>query len=152
MQQKRRAMPMRGVDKGRIDTATIVKLEQAKCSPSFHRRRRTKSSRGPDSPRYVGGADISMRDIDRALRWANQSGITEQAAKPPPNSRYERGDRCARQGTRQGPALFVSIVSAWRPDSTFADDGLWKWRPNGAKQMQAWNRLTVPASCLHRET
>lgn len=160
MQQKRRALPMRGVDKSRIDTATIAKLEQGEVQSIILTdgppHEIIEMIALPQLPRDTSiASDISMRDIDRA--WAlgqNQSGITEQGSKTATELTYMNQATDVRLDKERDRVLrwFVSIVSALGGLlQLFADDTDYVEiaGPNGLKQMQAWNRLTVPGKFVY---
>jgi hypothetical protein len=110
----------------------------------------------PTLPRDTSiASDISMRDIDRA--WAlgqNQSGITEQGSKTATELTYMNQATDIRLDKERDKVLrwFVSIVSALGGlIQLFADemDYVELAGANGAKQMQAWNRLTVPGKFVY---
>jgi hypothetical protein len=160
MQQKRRALPMRGVDRGRIDPATIAKLEQGEVQSIILTdgapHEIIEMIALPTLPRDTSiASDISMRDIDRA--WAlgqNQSGITEQGSKTATELTYMNQATDIRLDKERDKVLrwFVSIVSALGGlIQLFADDMDYVELagPGGAKQMQAWNRLTVPGKFVY---
>lgn len=160
MQQKRRALPMRGVDRGRIDTATIAKLEQGEVQSIILTdgvpHEIIEMIALPTLPRDTSVAsDISMRDIDRA--WAlgqNQSGITEQGSKTATELTYMNQATDVRLDKERDKVLrwFVSIVSAlggliqlYEDDTSYVELA----GQDGAKKMQAWNRLTVPGKFVY---
>jgi hypothetical protein len=160
MQQKRRALPMRGVDRNRIDPATIAKLEQGEVQSIILTdgppHELIEMIALPTLPRDTSVAsDISMRDIDRA--WAlgqNQSGITEQGSKTATELNYMNQATDIRLDKERDKVLrwFVSIVSALGGLIQLFEDDLGYVEiagQNGAKQLQAWNKLSVPGKFVY---
>jgi hypothetical protein len=160
MQQKRRALPMRGVDKGRIDPSTIAKLEQGEVQSIILTdgppHEIIEMIALPTLPRDTSiASDISMRDIDRA--WAlgqNQSGITEQGSKTATELTYMNQATDVRLDKERDKVLrwFVSICSALGGLIQLFEDDLGYVEvagQNGAKALQAWNRLSVPGKFVY---
>ncbi len=160
MQQKRRALPMRGVDRNRIDAQTIAKIEQGEVQSIIltdgppHELIEIIAT--PTLPRDTATAnDLITRDIDQL--WAmgqNQSGVTEQGSKTATELTYMQQATSVRLDKERDKVLrwFVSITATLAGlIQLFADDTEYVEvaGPDGAKQLQSWNRHTVAGKFVY---